>query len=161
MLSRPDRLCLEALARGLIRVDVQAGRAWSMRFWGRELGCTNKGGYKVFTLHVAGERAQIKIHRLIWLAANGEIPAGLVPDHENRIKSDNRIANLRLLTAAGNSRNRRSYAGCENPAAKLDIGIADQIRLDHQTLKSYRLVAYKHNVSRSLVAQIVRRELWA
>ncbi len=43
-------------------------------------------------------------HRLAWLYVHGEWPAEEI-DHVNRIRSDNRIANLRLATSAENKQN--------------------------------------------------------
>lgn len=40
------------------------------------------------------------IHRLVWIYHFGAIPKGKTPDHINRVKNDNRISNLRLLTDA-------------------------------------------------------------
>jgi hypothetical protein len=157
LIGRPDAMCLEALKRGLVRVDVGAGRAWLQRFAGKEAGTKNGKGYIVFTLHVDGQRAQIKMHRLIWLAAHGCIPDGLMPDHRNRIKSDNRIANLLLVDAKGNSENRRSYVGESNPAARLTRDRAIEIRF---ATGSYAAKALRFGVSKSLVAQISRGELW-
>lgn len=47
-----------------------------------------------------------RIHRIIWSYVNGPIPAGMVIDHINGDKSDNRIENLRLTTCSQNSQNR-------------------------------------------------------
>ena len=47
-------------------------------------------------------------HRLIWIYFNGDVPDGLQIDHINRIKYDNRIENLRLVTNAENALNRNS-----------------------------------------------------
>lgn len=156
----PDQMCLLALSEELITVIPDDGTAYSKRFWGKKLGCENKSGYIVFTLHCAGFRKQIKMHRLIWLSVYGVIPEGLVPDHKNRCRSDNRITNLRLLTHQGNSLNRRSYLREGNPAARLDQKTVDRIRQEYLQVKSYGKLAERFGVSRSLVAQIIRRELW-
>lgn len=159
-ISKPDAMCVTALEKGFLRVDAKAGRAWALRFAGKEVGCRNKRGYIVFTLHLGGSRAQIKMHRLVWIAAHGIIPAGLMPDHDNRVKNDNRIGNLRLVDCKGNAANRRSYSGARNPAAKITKEIADAMRSRHRLLKSYGKVSREFSVSKSLVAQIIRRELW-
>ena len=43
-------------------------------------------------------------HRLIWLYVNGEMPKGIL-DHINRVKSDNRIENLRVVNHSENKQN--------------------------------------------------------
>ena len=47
-------------------------------------------------------------HRVIWELHNGSIPDGLEIDHINRVRSDNRIENLRLATSQENKRNTSS-----------------------------------------------------
>lgn len=49
-----------------------------------------------------------KEHRLVWIYHNGNIPDGMQIDHINRIRSDNRIENLRLATHSSNRLNSKS-----------------------------------------------------
>lgn len=46
-----------------------------------------------------------KAHRLIWEMHNGTIPAGMLVDHKDNVRSNNRIGNLRLATHAENTQN--------------------------------------------------------
>jgi hypothetical protein len=46
------------------------------------------------------------VHRLVWLYHHDEWPTGQI-DHINGDKHDNRIENLRVVTSAQNSQNRR------------------------------------------------------
>src|ERR1700681_2793987 len=87
---KTDELCVELLRREHVRVDALNGIVYAKRFAGKALGSTNGDGYLVCTLHLDGARKQIKLHRLIWISVNGIPPAGLMPDHENRVRSDNR-----------------------------------------------------------------------
>lgn len=52
------------------------------------------------------------VHRLVWIAFNGQIPEGLQVNHINEIKIDNRLENLNLMTCKENlnwgTRNERS-----------------------------------------------------
>jgi hypothetical protein len=70
---------------------------------GTVAGCLEKRiGY--ITIGIA--KHIYKAHRLAWLYVNGQWPEGFI-DHINGIKSDNRIANLRIVFADGNSQNIR------------------------------------------------------
>jgi len=44
-------------------------------------------------------------HRLVWFYIHGEKPCGMV-DHINRVKTDNRIENLRIVEHSTNAHNR-------------------------------------------------------
>ena len=63
----------------------------------------NPDGYKYFRF--GGDnttRILCKIHRFVWECYNGIIPEGLVIDHINDKKDDNRLCNLQLLTQKQN-----------------------------------------------------------
>jgi hypothetical protein len=49
-------------------------------------------------------------HRLAWFYVKGEWPSGLL-DHENRVKKDNRIVNLRIATYSQNGANCKGQDG--------------------------------------------------
>lgn len=46
-----------------------------------------------------------RCHRIVWELHNGPIPSGMLIDHINGVKTDNRIQNLRLATKAQNGHN--------------------------------------------------------
>lgn len=68
---------------------------------GQIIGKTNKNDY--VRMRVNGGIYQA--HRLAWLITYGEFPC-VELDHINRIKSDNRICNLRLATKSENMKNK-------------------------------------------------------
>lgn len=70
-------------------------------FVGKPVG-KNATGY--VTVEINGKT--VPAHRIIWIIANGEIPCGMMIDHINGVRNDNRIGNLRLADAAINSRNK-------------------------------------------------------
>ena len=148
-----------ALLAGVLRADPATGMVWNN---GTQTGTLTSRGYLVSTVRVNGERRQVKLHQVVWLSAGRDIPPGLILDHENRIKTDNRLDNLRLATPLINSRNRRSYRGEGNPAARITQSTADKIReLYRPRVRSYKTLASEFSISPSLVAAIVRGELWA
>jgi len=64
-------------------------------------------------LIVMHKRKSTYAHRLIYEYVNGPIPSGMQIDHINEIKTDNRIANLRLVTQSQNFQN-QSGANARN-----------------------------------------------
>ena len=81
---------------------------------GAPIGNKTKKGY------IQGQFKGCKylLHRLIWIYHNGNIPSGLHIDHINRVKSDNRIENLRLVTNSENHFNRESKGIFKVPTGK-------------------------------------------
>ena len=68
---------------------------------GRRVGCAHNNGYRQFRF----DGTLALEHRAIWELHNGPIPDGLVIDHINRDKTDNRIENLRVATRSQNNHN--------------------------------------------------------
>jgi hypothetical protein len=94
-MSRP--LDLAVLAE-LLWYDSETGLF--SRLCGAPIGTRHSKGYVSIKLH--GYEALA--HRLAWYMTHGETPAGI--DHINRVKHDNRIANLRPATSSENQCNR-------------------------------------------------------
>jgi len=65
-------------------------------------GSLHKSGYKQIKIN----NVIYPAHRLIWVFCNGSIDENMQIDHINGIKDDNRIENLRLVTAQQNCFNR-------------------------------------------------------
>lgn len=59
-------------------------------------------------LQVSYRGRKYKIHRLAWLLYYGKWPDNTV-DHDNQIKTDNRIENLKDVTQAENNKNMRRW----------------------------------------------------
>jgi hypothetical protein len=74
---------------------------------GKIAGGLTKDGYIRIRLYGKEYRA----HRIVWEMHNGEIPKGILIDHINRIKTDNRIENLRLATHTQNLQNQPGRRG--------------------------------------------------
>ena len=68
-----------------------------------------KKGYLTVTLHDKnGQRKRFYVHRLVFEAFFGEIPAGYEIDHINGDRTDCTVQNLRLSTHRANCRNPES-----------------------------------------------------
>lgn len=82
-------------------------KTWNTRFAGKQAFNTASMGYRIG--HFQGR--MIQAHKVIWALANGVWP--VYPeqiDHINGDRSDNRLANLRLVSPSANRRNMRRPA---------------------------------------------------
>jgi hypothetical protein len=101
---------------------------------GAVAGCRRSDGY----VHIVIDSERNYAHRLAWQMAVGPIPAGMEIDHIDHDPSNNTLNNLRLVTKAGNRRNRsrdsRNTSGVNGVfwAAHAKAWSA-QIRVDRKT----------------------------
>lgn len=94
-----------AMQKGQVFIYPKEGRIDRLLKGGelkKNIGTPDSKGY----MKVEIDGKEDRIHRIIWRHVHGPIPAGMVIDHINGNKSDNRIENLRLATCAQNSQNR-------------------------------------------------------
>jgi len=82
----------------------RAWATWNTRFSGSAAGHHDNKGY--ISIRVLGRL--YRAHRLAWLYTYGVWP-DIEIDHINRVKTDNRIANLRNATQSQNSANTGMY----------------------------------------------------
>jgi len=66
------------------------------------LGCPNTAGYRVFGY----QRTVWYVHQIVWLWHYGEFATNRL-DHINGVRTDNRIANLREVSATLHTRNNK------------------------------------------------------
>lgn len=71
---------------------------------GRIAGNANAAGY----LKLSINKEMYYVHRIVWEMHNGPIQSGMVIDHANKNKSDNRLCNLRLATPLQNGANSKA-----------------------------------------------------
>lgn len=64
---------------------------------------SNKHGYLMVTLTRAGKERTMKVHRLVALSFLGQPGHGLVVNHKDGVKSNNKPSNLEYVTYAENS----------------------------------------------------------
>lgn len=106
MSTKEDKLTAERL-RELLHYDPETGlftrRVNRQGRWGKAgtiAGHINPHGYRVIWIG-----ANYAAHRLAWLYVHDAWPEGQI-DHINRVRSDNRIANLRSVAPSENIQNR-------------------------------------------------------
>lgn len=58
----------------------------------------SKGYCKVNLYDGNGNVKNVRVHRMIWEAFNGEIPNGYEINHKNEVRDDNRLSNLELVS---------------------------------------------------------------
>lgn len=58
-------------------------------------------------LRVCLQKKMYFVHRIVWMAFNGDVGDGLFLDHINGNRQDNRIDNLRVVTKRENAMNRK------------------------------------------------------
>lgn len=148
--------------RGLL-VDVDAGLVFGRR--GHALGHVDTLGYvRIDRRSIDGGRA-MRAHQVVWIAANGPIPDGLEINHRNGIKTDNRLANLELVTRSENIRHAfrsglATNAGDANPNRKLSAALVEQIRARRASGERIVALAREHGVNRNTISRALSGRTW-
>ena len=78
---------------------TECGKIWSKKSKKFLSTKTKSKGYcKVNLYDGNGNVKNVRVHRIIWEAFNGEIPDGYEINHKNEIRDDNKLSNLELVT---------------------------------------------------------------
>lgn len=96
---------------------------------------TNSDGH----LRVGIDKQQYLLHRIIWKLHTGNDPSPYEIDHINRIRDDNRIDNLRLVTTQDNLKNKSLYKGNKS-------GYPGVFKRGNRYMAQYKLNGVKHYV---------------
>lgn len=121
-------------------------------------------GYLMVRAMIDGKRVVGQASRLVWQYFYGDILEGMVINHKNGIKNDNRPENLELTTYSGNIKHAHKYglldqSGQRNPNAKLTNKQVAEIRLAYATGGyTQEQLAKKYDVSFQYISKIVRGE---
>lgn len=144
---------------GKFTVDAR-GHVWR----GNRRAEKTAGEYLQVRVMVNGRRYYTCAHRLVWHALRGPIPFGMVINHKNGVKTDNRPENLELSTYSANlSHAHRNglldQRGELNPAARLTNRQVAEIRLRYSSDNiSQSALGAIYSVSPKTISKIVRGE---
>lgn len=101
--GKNDEHALVAIARGELTADPDTGH---VDYHGKPAGCAISSGYIQVSVRRFASRGWVTIgaHRIVWMICNAPIPAGMVINHRNGRRWDNRLHNLELTSMPDNVR---------------------------------------------------------
>ena len=119
-------------------------------------------GYMMVCLSKNGDTRTCSVHRLVLRAFIGEPPHKYDACHENGIRDDNRLENLRWDTRVNNFKDREKHGntprGERNGCAKLDD---DKVRAILADSRANRQIAKAYGIASVTVDRIKNRVLWS
>lgn len=122
----------------------------------------DKNGYFFVRLSHNNNIKQFYIHQLVAEAFIGPCPENRTVDHINRIKTDNRIENLRYATIKQQNDNRilNPAKGSKCNFSKLNENQVKEIRELYTDSNSINSLAKKYEVNRSTISKIINYQTW-
>lgn len=124
-----DDFILRCIKKGNIIVNCEAGEIYSPRIRGFYKPKININGHYRIKLYLSGEKQDVSVHRVIYLARYGKIPNGCDIDHIDGDKTNNQIINLRAVSRSENTRNsknRRNHEALMGTVDKLRESMKDK-----------------------------------
>lgn len=160
-----DELSAALLAAGHITVDVATGKVYRHRGpGGKAVPATlvegsNVNGYLAGNFQLASIKKQIRLHRIVWIAANGIPEEGMAVCHRDNDKTNNAIANLYLATPEQNSTDAHRD-GLIPHAEKLTARQRQELVFDYREGTAVQDLFVKYGIGRSRAYQIIREANW-
>lgn len=148
------------------RTGLKDGGSHVVRVTRRRAEKSLRSGYLMVRAMLGGRRVSGLAHRLVWQAVHGNIPDGLVINHRNGRKSDNRPENLELSTYADNARHAHRVLGVSpqhgqhNPMAKLTPSDVADIRAARSRGERASIIAERFGIRYQTVHRICNGERW-
>ena len=132
--------------RGFIYNEEKGGFLTAKK---KTAGKLTRNGYRTLTLQKDNENYTFCEHRCVWTWVNGEIPDGMVINHKDFDRSNNRIENLEIMTYKENLAYTKN-AGRNNPCKGEKSGKAIWTDKEAQAMKYLR----KHGWDLNKIAKL-------
>jgi hypothetical protein len=160
--TRNNKVILALLANKRITVDLNTGDVYSHRPNQEPLKLKPKlsTGYCMYCLNYKDKRYYLLGHRIVWLASGRVFKRGKTIDHINRIKTDNRLVNLRLATPKQQMKNSDRPKGSRSIHSKLTEELVKQFRLEYINGRSIEDIARSLNMNRSVIFKAIKGWTW-
>lgn len=149
-----------------VEANHPSGRFLTRFFKGKILAANVAGnGYQMVCLSRPGKRKHFTVHSLVMLAFVGAPPQGHEVCHNDGVRTNNCLSNLRYGTRSENARDcdlhgtRKVRRGSASHSAKLTGAEVAEIRQVFPAM-SARALALKFGVTHRTVMAIVKNETW-
>jgi hypothetical protein len=122
---------------------------------------STSSGYPSVNLTKKGFRKQFLVHRIVLESFVGPAPEGMEACHQNGVRSDCRLSNLRWDTRSNNAldkRNHGTWQGGENNG-NTSLKNKEAIEIRKSKLSAEKLSKI-YNVSKTTIYRIKHKELW-
>lgn len=95
-MTNNDAFIVALIEAGRIRVDAENGLVFAPKSNTPEkpVGARTKKGYLRLCVSIEGRQRHFMVHRIVWVSVHGPLPPRHEVDHKDRVKTNNRIANL-------------------------------------------------------------------
>lgn len=119
-------------------------------------------GYEVVNLTTGpGKRKQEHVHRLVLLAFKGFPPEKMEACHDDGIRTNNKLSNLRWDTRKANHQDKRKHGTYQEGVKANNVKLSpDQVKTVFLSKKTQREIASDFGIGRSTVARIKNKESW-
>jgi hypothetical protein len=132
-----------------------------------KVGYTSNTGYVVTAIRAKGRVCHIQLHRLVYLIHAGPIAKGLVINHKDGNKRNNKLSNLEAVSDSQNSLhamrtglfNVANISGCKNVNSNLTKFDVREIRKLYASgcVTNKTELSRMFNVSKTSIRQIITR----
>jgi hypothetical protein len=120
-----------------------------------------KSGYHLTSLYIDGRRRRLYNHRIIYQRYNGNLKLGMVINHKNGDKTDNRPSNLEQISPKQNTQHSvNELDDCPIKRTVINFKIADRIRELKREGWTHKRLCEKYGLSKGHISMIVNNKIW-